>query len=1039
MLVVTPRPATAAPAHWLAGEMSEAGSHPRSLFGPGQADEIRSRLDREPYLTLFRRIWTLALEDHDPDDHEIDPERRRGNTARAAALVFFLNRKLDPGDQVVPFTNPAERAPFGQKASAYLLAMLTVSRAKVELHTTDDIHTAQELHLWSDTLDLLLGADADILGTDRPVAVQNVADLAADFYADYNLSNWQFLRAETANHRSKSAAALGIAAIVLNGEDFADPSQDERYDPARWIDFAVRNLDFVVRDILTDNNGGFLEGLGYLHYSGIDHVDFMWAWHNYTEGASYVLDFDTPHPPYYRLHASGQYVVPDMWSDGGLEKQFLWSVDLMLPDRTLPPFDDSGPGARYFYGALVRPEFPLAGLFRWAWEAQGFPASGSVEQEPLLLACFDDTIPAVSPAAAGRPLSVAMPWAGQVVFRSTWETDAVYALIQCEHGKAAGWAQTRWGDYIDGASGHEHPDGTAFMLYAYGESLALDSGYLGYTNHDRVRQPENHNVPLVDGKGAQANRFTVPLVEIDNQGNITLLRLEEEGGWAPSLDGMTYLVAHDVQTPGAGMAEVVTRYFVRAPDTDLRRRATFLDHRFLVVHDFITTDPAETGSHQYTFQLHGNGGGSSGGSFDLLAEGGLWSRTGARLRAVVTADRPVTFATRETSHDGGWVELTHTVLDAHAAAQAGETVEFLTLLAPERATTNGYETVIVEAGNLGGGPCPGPCIRWEAGGVVCEAHSGFDRTIETADGTGQTLFTARRGAFCRDATSVSGSFEGVGGNPDLLLTARFDLDAQGLTHDFMLRFHRGGGTPPDALVEVPEVPGKAVQGACTRSLVSGRWTLGVTAPSVVRTVQLPQQPALTAAIRLEQTAPEQPAVVPLGSRATLNAGPTCSADPAATSYLWRLLGKPEVSTLQIPAGLADATRLDLEPDLPGLYQLALTVTQDGRTSEARLDFEVEGEPPWPQQDAGTPDGGTTDATAPSSGCGGCRSTGTTGPDPVGTVALLLFGLTLLLLRWARRGKQAPTVELCARGGSAGQGRPQSSNAGSFRFFRWSTE
>lgn len=989
--------------------MTEAGPHPRTILLPDLTDGIRARLQREPYLGLFRQVWNLALEDHDPDDHEIEPERRRANTARAAALVFLLDRKLDPGDQVVPFAGPAERAVFGQKAVAYLLAMLTVSRAKGLAHGTDDIHTAQELHLWADTLDLLLGADTDILGADRGAAVQNVADLAADFYADYNLSNWQFLRAETANHRTKSAAALGIAAMVCNGEDFADPSADERYDPARWLEFAVRSLDFTIRDILTDADGGYVEGMGYLNYSGIDHLGFLWAWHLYTDAAPYVLDFDVPHAPYYRLHASGQYTVPDMWTDGLLEKQLLWSVDLMLPNRTLPPFDDSGPGAGFFYGALVRPELAQAGLFHWAWEAQGFPAGGSVDQGPLLLAAFDDTIPPVSPAAAGRPLSAAFPYSGQVVFRSGWETDAVYALLQCEHGKAAGRSQTRWGDYIDGASGHEHPDGLAFMMYAYGESLALDSGYINYDNHDRVRQPEHHNVPLVDGHGAQANRFTVPLVAIDGDGNITLLRPEEEGGWAASEDGMAYLVAHDVQTPGAGMAEVVTRYFRWAPETELRRRAVFLDRRFLLIHDFIRTDPAEAGDHQYTFQLHGNGGGTSGGTFDLLAEGGLWTRPGARLRAAITSDRPaVAYTTRETAHDASWgTELTHTVLDAQVTAPAGETVEFLALLAPERAVTNGYEAVAVQTADLGDGPCPGPCLRWDHDGVECEAFSGFERAITTGDATGQTLLTARRGAFCRDATALSGSFEDVQGNTGLLMTARFELNPLGEVGEFTLAIHRADGTPADAVLEVPEVPGRAVEGACALSQASGLWTLRVTAPSRVRTIPPPQPAALTAAIRLEQAAPDQPAVVPLGSHATLNAGPTCAADLAAATYQWRLTDKPEVSTLQIPAGLTDATRLDLEPDLPGLYRFALTVTQGGRTAEATLDFEVEGEPPWPEPDGGAPDGQAADAgdatPTSSSGCS-CRAAGIPGSGsgfgsgPAGNAVLWLFVLVLLLFR-----------------------------------------
>ena len=31
----------------------------------------------------------------------------------------------------------------------------------------------------------------------------------------------------------------------------------------------------------------------------------------------------------------------------------------------------------------------------------------------------------------------------------------IYAALLAEHGTAAAWGQTRWGDWVDGAGGHE--------------------------------------------------------------------------------------------------------------------------------------------------------------------------------------------------------------------------------------------------------------------------------------------------------------------------------------------------------------------------------------------------------------------------------------------------------------------------------------------------------------------------------------------------------------------------------------------------------
>jgi len=993
--------------HFRAGTRQQAGPHPRTILLPQQRATIQKRLEREPYKTLLSRLLTLAGRSYDPHDHEQGREYVRANTARAAALVFYLDRTIDGRGKVIPFTDPGAHRALGEKAATYLLAMLTTSRPKDLLTSVLDIYTAQELHLWADTLDLLLGAAVDVLGSKRGEAIQNVADLAADFYADFNIANWLYTRSLVNNHRTKSAAALGLAAIVLNGEGFTVKQADGRYDPKLWLDFAMRYVDMTARDIPSDPDGGYQEGASYLSYSGIDLFDYLWAWHIYTGGAPYTLDWRKSVPPYYRLHAAGLYTLPDLWGAPWMERQLTWAVKIMMPDGTLPPFDDSTPGARFFFGILAQPGVKHGPLFRWAWEKSLHTSSGCVDQAPLLLAAFDDTVAAASPAALGMSPSVALPYAGQVVFRSSWEQDAVYGLLLCEHGKAAGWTQTRWGDYIDGCASHEHPDGTSFSLYAFGERLAIDGGYLGWDNHDQVNNPQNHNIVLVDGKGPQRYRFVIPSCEV--QGNkIVLTRPEQEGGWAPPADGQAHLITSDMDNEGALFAEVLTSYFVHLPYTEVRRRAIFLADRFLLIHDQVQTRRS-SGLHQYTFQLHGNGGGTSGGVFQQLPHGGLWSRSKARLRAAIRSSETLTLSARQEVHDAGsWKKLTHSVLEATAQkVTAGRNVEFIALLAPERIQGGVAEEVQVN----GCADNADPCIAWSHQDLLCEAWSGAMRRLRV--GEGQELLRSKNGAYCRGPSHLSGVFEGLSGDPSLLISARFTLTDGGRVKGWRVRIHRHGADRSLARLHLPRLPAGEVHGACAYSAMGESWQVDAPAQT---TLEAPAQAVpVVANIRLVDLPRHGPAVVELGSSVVLSALASCADAPR--SFQWRLLHRPELSTLLIPTGAAASSALTLKPDLPGLYQLSMQVSAGGQSHQARISFEVQGEPTWGDpvtpsdggdlgpRDAADQDLPRGDASLKATG-GGCRGCGWGSDAPMPT-ATAFWPLVLLVLYWRGGRKVRP--------------------------------
>jgi MYXO-CTERM domain-containing protein len=977
-LVLLVAPAPAAAHTWTTGDMTDAGGRPRIVLAGDTGDEVRSRLEREPYASLLPRLVSLAGQEHDPDDHERYAEAAKAQTARAAAYLFCLDRTTDGSGAIVPFASDDERDAMGAVAATYLLSMYTESRAKGYIDFVEDIFTAQELHLWSETLDLLLGADRDALGDDRAQAIQNVADLAADFYADHALVNWLACRTLVNNHRSKSAAALGLAAIALNGEDFDTLEPDGRYDPWLWAAFAVRNIDLVLRDILTDADGGYMEGGSYLDYSAIDHVPFLWAWHRYTGGAALVVDFAESVGPFYVVGAAEPYEIPDLWADEMIEQQLLWAVRTMLPDRTQAPFDDCTPGARLTWGFYAHPDWQYAGLYRWAWEELGTPGGGSVDTAPLLLEAFDDTVPALTPEQAGVERHQVLPRAGQVVFRSSWQTDAVYTLLQCEHGPASAWAQTRWGQYIDGAAGHEHPDPLAVMLHAAGEPLIIDSGYLGWEDHDRVWDPTHHNLVLIDGEGPAMPFLSVPPMEVGPDGEVVLTDYTVEGGYVPAADGQAWMIAADVGAEGVAVAEATTRYDILVPATDWWRRSVFLADRYVVLFDRLAPLVADGTSHTYTHTLHTNCGGDSGGEHTDTAHGATCAREGASLQIAVLSPGDEAHATREDVHDAGhWVERTHTVVETTVESDGG--VEYLTMLLPEPVVEGVPDAVDLEIVE-----CAGACAAWAWEGLSCEAWTGASRALAAPDGS--VVLDATSGAWCGDAAGLSGWFGGL--SDGVALTLEMTFDEAGAAASWRAAVLAQDGDSAELVL--PRVSDVEPDGACDWELDDDVWTLSTSAPAVIETAATARD--VVASLWLDGFAHDEPLAVPVGEAVTLDATASCGA----SDYVWSIDVQPEMSTLAQPDSAAD--QLVLQPALPGLYVVSVTAEDGAQADVAEIAFEVVGETTLDGDDDDSADPADDDDTASEqppdeSGQDGCQCR--SAPAARGTVALVaILGLAV---------------------------------------------
>ena len=957
-------PAVAGAGSW-AVPGADPDVRPRLLFGPDEVDGLRQRLERPPYDRIYLGLFERAGREHDLDDHGTSAEQRKANTAMAAAFVYALDRAAREQDAAVvvePFAAAAERAAYGQRAETLLAHMIDHCRMVDYRTGADDIHCAQELTLYATAYDLLAGAGYPF--ADEQAVVDRLAGHAADFFYKWTVAYWPTLtRSANENHGAKTASAIGLAAIALNGCSFGPGGELAAYrDPAAWIDFGMARGVSLGLEALHSAAGAYGEGPTYHRYAAINTEPFFWAWHRYTGGADWTVD---------------GVVYPDPWTHPAHDRIHRWLLAVSMPDGTFPPFDDGTPGVTHFWGPFVG----LAGgpAYRWAWErgVRPYDTSGSVDMAPLTLVAYDDGVAAAAPDFGP---SVFMPRGGQAVFRSDWSAEAIYLILQAEHGVAGGWAFRHDGEWLEGAGGHEHSDPGTTHLMAFGERLLIDCGYLGWENHDRVRRAADHNILLVDGRGPQLPQLSVPPFTIVD-GGVVIEDPAREGGWIPGEDAAARL-RQIVTGEHLEHVRVDARYFAEAPACDWQRRLVFVDGRYFVQADVAQADDGL--EHDFELLFHSNGGGSSGGAFERLQTGARVVRDGARLELrTAAAGGPLQLDDSLAEHDAWrWREETHRVLHAGRRAPA---LAVLTLLLPLRPED---ETPAVERLAAGAGLAAfrvtaagrseriGLAAVGSAGGQVAGMtfSGGFALASAPEAGAADRLLLGDGRAIAADGLALQLDAPGS-------LVLERDGDA--------LRGHYAG--PANRLRISGAGALRATAGLCSEASEGDALVVELAGDGAFALA-----PAGQAGDRSPKAWAALAAEAVVGQPVVLDGSASCDADGDALAYAWSLLQAPVRSR----AAIADAGAVEalLVPDVPGAYRIGLRVSAAGAASEQHAVWQWVERAPADGGDGG-PDGGGTDGGESAAGGGGCGCAAA--PAAAGPAALLLlFGL--LGLRASRR-------------------------------------
>lgn len=411
---------------------------------------------------------------------------------------------------------------------------------------------------------------------------------------------------ETANNwRIRRCAALGLCALTISDYGQAEGGSSPRNWHRRAIEGVMRTIDYQ-----TTSDGGYAEGPNYLRYSADLYIPYLLALHR----------------------ATGQ----NLFNTEPLQPLHDWGVKIRLPNGQRPNFDDAALDS--FYGGLFAGLSSDPSLHQWDWlrAEDGAFCPGYMKIDAICN--FDDGIEAEPP---GWNPTLFLPEAGTAVFRSDWSPEAIYMLLLGEHGKVR-----------NHAGAHDQPDPMSFIIYGYGQMLAIDSGYIKWKQRHKVNRAKNHNLILVDGKGPSSPCWFL--------------------GWHGGTDAH---LQNCFATDFLDYGEVKTRY----QGVDFLRSVLFPRHRYFVVTDEVRSRR----EHQYTWLLHGNGL-LSEGTFSPTETGGVWTRNGVSLQAHVAAPTKVAIFERQDIHSFHYgEEKIHSLIAADAEAKE---TRYLTILYPSRAS-----------------------------------------------------------------------------------------------------------------------------------------------------------------------------------------------------------------------------------------------------------------------------------------------------------------------------------------------------------------
>ncbi len=466
-----------------------------------------------------------------------------------------------------------------------------------------DVHIAEAVQGYCQAYDILRGHG---FIDENSLCHTRLTSLSSDFYQFFAIDYRLIYQTMYNNHRTKSASAIGTSGITLN----------QHPEASHWVDFAMINLNDILMNDLSSPDGCYAEGGYYYQYSAVNHIPFIIALRNAIGDASGWYNrmiFDLFGNIEYVPEYIGDFITnPRLWH---LEA---FNIKVRMPDGNGPPIDDAN---LHWYPGASSDFIFNHGIFNWHWlnHQAGLQYVHCTDLAVDFICHYDCNLTALEPT--WQP-SLALKDGGKAVFRDSWAPGGLYFLLNAEHGNLR-----------EAGAMHEHPDNLSFIACRGDEMMAIDSGYIRWEEHDLVRHAKNHNTILINGTGPPSATYLSP-ADYDAY-------IEEFF----TMDNLDYARASQER-----------------PRATINRLVLFPMHSYFSVVDFIESTDVQT----YTWLLHGNGGGDSGGSFEMLEQGGRWTLNDSKMESFIdtTAGKP------SMSHHEDWHGFVWGQAKKHQVTQA---------------------------------------------------------------------------------------------------------------------------------------------------------------------------------------------------------------------------------------------------------------------------------------------------------------------------------------------------------------------------------
>ena len=491
-------------------------THPMLFFDAEKGETLRSAMATAPYAAMFTQVKNLAGSWGDPAPYRAETgeelyQRETGSRTSAFAMLAYLD-------------NPSSY--YLNKAKAYALRICNDYKTWGGDGTADG--SEYGLAYGHNLLGLAMVYDLlyDQLDDQTKITLRTtLLTRGRRHYAAYKNAEHNMMT----NHLWINCTGLLATGIAL--------SPDIPDEAAQWIDFAdgifAKSAKFLQPDGVSPEGMGYWQyGMNFLvpayemlkNYNGKDYTQNIAWWENTGKYASYMM-------------------IP--------RNSWVSTFDII----------DVGDSRRYSW-------YDSENLFRYLarlnqdpamqWQADRISEYSQYHDWTNLL-WFDPSV--ASSPDTGKPLIKHFEDMDLVVARSDWSGDESMVVFKCgaPAGKNIHQQEAALGSGGNNI-GHTHPDANHFVIFANGEYIIKNNGYV-------KRRTSYHNTLLVSGYGqwGQAPDYWAPLLNgrLSPSHDPTITKAEKDANGNVVIVGS----AGNTYADEAGVTKF-ERKFIYVPDKD---------------------------------------------------------------------------------------------------------------------------------------------------------------------------------------------------------------------------------------------------------------------------------------------------------------------------------------------------------------------------------------------------------------------------------------------------------------------------------------